>query len=125
MDLLILSCEAVVLLSDFNYREVLQESIVETLMCVIHGVTEPSFGNILPNYMPYITEFTMITTDKARRPKLEYVENSLMLLADISQMFPGEKTRLLKTDFIKDRATMLQSFNKDGRLTQTLAYLKQ
>jgi len=38
MDLLLLSCEGVLTVVDLNYAEILQESIIETLMCILHGV---------------------------------------------------------------------------------------
>lgn len=38
MDLLLISCEGVLAISDLNYAEILQESIIETLMCIMHGV---------------------------------------------------------------------------------------
>jgi hypothetical protein len=70
MDILFLSCEGCFSIADLNYAEALQEAIVETLMCIMHGITDEAFPADLPTYMPYITEFIRLTTDKGRRPKL-------------------------------------------------------
>jgi hypothetical protein len=75
--------------------------------------------------MPYITEFIRLTTDKNKRPKLEYVQNCLMLLADISQLYPNERSVLMKEDFIRDRTATLHQFNKNGALSQTITFVKQ
>lgn len=48
-----------------------------------------------------------------------------MLLADIANLFPGEKERLIQTNFITDRYQVLQKFNKDGHLNQALSFIKQ
>lgn len=54
MDLLVISCEGVLTIPDLNYAEVLQESIIETLMCIIHGMDPNRFGKDLPTFMPFI-----------------------------------------------------------------------
>lgn len=38
MNILHLSCEGVLSIPDVNYAEILQESVIETLMCIFHGV---------------------------------------------------------------------------------------
>jgi hypothetical protein len=48
-----------------------------------------------------------------------------MLLGDISHIYPNERPRLMKTDFIRDRVGTLMQFNKDGHLSQTIAYIRQ
>ena len=45
MDLVIMSCHAVFALSDHNYAEALQDSIIETLMCMVHGIETPEFSS--------------------------------------------------------------------------------
>ena len=94
MDLIFISCQGVFSIADINYAESLQDAIVETLMCIIHGSEHPNFSEELAQYMHYITEFIKLTTDKSKRPKLEYVQQCLMLLADIAHMFPSEKEKL-------------------------------
>lgn len=37
MDLIFISCQGVFSISDINYAESLQDSIIETLMCIVHG----------------------------------------------------------------------------------------
>lgn len=39
MDIILLSIEGVFHIADANYAEILQESIVETLMCIYHGLS--------------------------------------------------------------------------------------
>lgn len=97
MGLMVVSCQGVLSISDLNYAEILQESIIETLMCLVHGINDESFVRVLPEYMPFITEFVNRTTEKGRRPKLEYVQQGLMLLADIAHLFPSEREKLVQT----------------------------
>lgn len=40
MDIILISIEGVFHLSDMNYAEVLQESIIETIMCIFHGLND-------------------------------------------------------------------------------------
>ena len=94
-------------------------------MCLFHGINDDSLKKELPKYLPYTVEFIKLTTEKNRLPKLDYVKESLMLLADISNIYPESKPVLLKADFIPDRAAILMKFNKDGHLSQTISYLRQ
>jgi len=94
-------------------------------MCIMHGISDPRFEADVPGYMPYIVEFIRLTTDKSKRPKLEYVQNCMMLLADISQLYPKERDGLIKEVFIRDRTATLNQFNKNGQLTQTITFVKQ
>lgn len=89
MDLLLISCEGVLVIPDLNYAEILQESIIETFMCIYHGVSNEQGLQMLPGFIPFIQEFIRLTTDKTRHPKLDYVKESLMLLADISSICPS------------------------------------
>lgn len=125
MNILHLSCEGVLSIPDVNYAEILQESVIETLMCIFHGVNEESIKNDLPSYLNMTVEFIRLTTEKTRHPKLDYVKECLMLLADISNIYPNTKPFLCKAEFIADRANILVSFNKDRHLNQTIAYVKQ
>ena len=97
MGLMVVSCQGVLSISDLNYAEILQDAIIETLMCLVHGINDESFMQVLPEYMPFITEFVNRTTEKGRRPKLEYVQQGLMLLADIAHLFPSEREKLVQT----------------------------
>lgn len=124
-DLILMSCEGVLSIPDINYAEILQESIIETLMCIFHGVGENYLKPILPTFLPFVLEFIKLTTEKTRHPKLDYVKESLMLLADISQIYPEFKPKLMEAGFIPDRAAILLKFNKDGHLSQTISYLRQ
>ena len=57
--------------------------------------------------MKYITEFVLVTTEKEKRPKLEYVEQSLTLLADIAHNFPREREGLQNAHYLKDRVLLM------------------
>ena len=74
MDIILLSIEGVFHISDHNYAEVLQESIVETLMCIYHGLNTERPNKCLTDYIQYIFHFINMTTEKTRRPKLDYVK---------------------------------------------------
>jgi len=47
MSLIYISCQGVFSVGDSFYAEALQESIIETLMCMIHGTEEPELENIM------------------------------------------------------------------------------
>ena len=70
MDLLLISCEGVLAIADMNYAEILQESIIETLMCIFHGINTDLGQKQLPDFLPFILEFVKLTTEKSRHPKL-------------------------------------------------------
>jgi hypothetical protein len=74
MDIILVSIEGVFHVSDANYAEVLQESIVETLMCIYHGLNSATTNKKLGEYINYIFQFMTYTTDKGRHPKLDYVK---------------------------------------------------
>lgn len=94
-------------------------------MCIFHGISDDSFKKELPQFLPYVVEFIKITTEKTRHPKLDYVKESLMLLADVSNIYPESKAMLSNAEFIADRAAILMKFNKDGHLSQAISYLRQ
>lgn len=116
MDLLLISCEGVLTVGDLNYAEILQESIIETLMCIYHGVEGPEGKKILAKSLGFVTEFIRITTDPTRHPKLDYVKDCMMLMGDFVVAVPSEASTLAKCTFIRERLATLSKFNKDGRL---------
>ena len=69
MELMLLSCQGAIELTDVAYGEAVQDEIIETFMCIFHG-TEGSALAMLSKYIPYIFQFVKITTDSKRRPKL-------------------------------------------------------
>jgi hypothetical protein len=74
MDIILVSIEGVFQISDNNYAEVLQESITETLMCIYHGLNGKKINKKLSEYIGYVFQFISLSTDKKRRPKLDYVK---------------------------------------------------
>ena len=125
MDLLLISCEGVLTVGDLNYAEILQESIIETLMCIYHGVEDLEGKKILAKSLGFVTEFIRITTDLTRHPKLDYVKDSIMLMGDIVSALPNEAGNLAKCTFVKERLATLVKFNKDGHLRQCIAFVSQ
>jgi len=89
MDIVLISIEAVFQISDKNYSEVLQESICETLMCIFHGLSDATLNKTLGEYVKYVFKFVALSTEKSRHPKLDYVKDAMILLADISSFYPG------------------------------------
>jgi hypothetical protein len=66
-----------------------------------------------------------LTTESSRHPKLDYLKDCIMLLGDISSLYPTEIMQHVSTAMISDRVSTLVKFNKDGHLSQTIAYVKQ
>ena len=89
MDIILLSCEGVVQLKDQFYAEVLQETVIETLMCIYHGLNSRDSCPQLGHFVQYSITFITFTTDKNRHPKLDYVKDSMVLLADIMSFYPN------------------------------------
>jgi hypothetical protein len=125
LDLLLLSCEGVLTLHDLNYAEALQEAIVETLMCLFHGVEQTEGRKLLGQSLGFIIEFVKLTTEHTRSPPLAYVQECMMLLADVSSILPNQVGQLAKCTFVADRVASLARYNKDGHLTQCIAYVRQ
>ena len=86
-----MSCSGVFSIADSNYAEALQDSIIETLMCMIHGTDNMEIPVLLSENMPFIVEFVKMTTEKSKKPKLEYVQSCLMFLGDVANLFPQER----------------------------------
>ena len=125
MKIIMMACEGVVRGPEQAFAEILQESIIETLMCIFHGVSEEALMKELPAFLGHILQFIQITTDTSRHPKLDYVKECLMLLGDLSTLCPKFKPEIVKYGIIPDRAATLVKFNKDGHLTQNISYIKQ
>jgi len=94
-------------------------------MCIFHGVTNSTGQAQLIEFIPVILNFVMLTTDKGKHPKLDYVHQCLMLLADIGSMYPSERSRITNAGFVNDRTATLLRFNKDGHLSQDLGHIRQ
>jgi hypothetical protein len=54
MDLLLVSCQGVLAITDLNYAEILQESIIETLLCIFHGLNSNGKNPDLPKWLYFI-----------------------------------------------------------------------
>jgi hypothetical protein len=54
MDLLLISCEGVLTIADLNYAEILQESIIETFLCIFHGLNGNGRNEELPASLYFI-----------------------------------------------------------------------
>ena len=91
----------------------------------MHGLNPEHMQGELQNYLPYIMEFVELTTDKKKHPKLSYMKDSMMLLADIAHLFPSEKQRICGKSFLQDRINTMIKFNTDGELTQGIYFVKQ
>ena len=91
MELIYRSCSGVFSVGDSNYAEAMQDSIIETLMCMIHGTDHMEMPILLSKNMHFIVEFVKMTTEKSKKPKLEYVQSCLMFLGDVANLFPQER----------------------------------
>ena len=58
-------------------------------MCIYHGLNANKPNKKLGEYLTFIVRFIMLTTEKSRRPKLDYVKESMILLADIASFYPN------------------------------------
>jgi hypothetical protein len=54
MDLIMFSCEGVIKLNDMAYADILQDNIIETLMCIFHGMNNGQPYVLLTKYIPYV-----------------------------------------------------------------------
>ena len=124
-DILLLSCDGVLKLNDQNYAEVLMETVIETFMCLFHGLNNDIISQELVPYIKYVFEFVAITTEKSRRPKLDYVKDAMTLLGDIKSFYQNQTLPFSTAPFVIDRINTLQNYNKNGALTQTISYLRQ
>jgi hypothetical protein len=69
-------------------------------MCLFHGLNDKTPNLLLGKYIQHVYEFVKMTTDKSRRPKLEYVKSCLFLIADIAGFYPNEFEPYKKMPFI-------------------------
>lgn len=75
--------------SDFSYSEQLKDSIIETLMCIVHGInTESSVNEQIAPFIPKIFQFVMISSNKKSRPTVAYVKKCVLLMADFAKFYP-------------------------------------
>ena len=125
MDVILLSCQGVVHLRDHNYAEVLQETIIETLMCVFHGLNNEQPCQALANYTQLVIEFIVFTTEKVRHPKLDYVRDTLVLLADVVSFYPNQTKSFLSPQVVQARLDTLNKYNRDGHLTANITYISR
>ena len=72
---------------DLNKAEIIQESLIETFLCIYHGLSP---NDELIQYRESIFTFVVMTTDKTRAPKLDYFQSGLTLLADLTSFYPNE-----------------------------------
>ena len=125
VDLLLISCDCVMHLSDQNYAEVLQETVIETFMCLFHGLNEGAQPCApLGKYLRHVFEFVSLTTEKTRRPKLDYVKSCMFLLADIAGFYRVEAKSFASMPFLADRMSTLEKYNKKGDLSQVINYVR-
>ena len=125
MDIILISCEGVVHLKDQNYAEVLQETVIETMMCIYHGLNNNRTCTELAPYVQYTITFVNFTTEKGRHPKLDYVKDCMVLLADVASFYSTEARQYLTRQSVNDRLSILEKYNKDGHLTDSLTYVSR
>jgi len=78
-------------INDFNYVEILQDTIVETLLCVFHSEFSIEAFQTLSGFVESIIQFIAFSTEKKRRPKLSYLKDAICLLVDVILQFPDIK----------------------------------
>jgi hypothetical protein len=79
----------------------------------------------LKEYILYIFQFINLTTDKSRRPKLDYVKETMIFLADITTFYPNECRNIILSEFVADRLAIMNRYNNDGHLTEDIQYIKK
>jgi hypothetical protein len=78
-------------INDFNYVEILQDTIIETLLCVFHSDFSIEAFQTLSGFVESIIQFIAFSTEKKRRPKLSYLKDAISLLVDVILQFPDIK----------------------------------
>jgi hypothetical protein len=80
--------QGVLELNDFNYAEILQDTVVETLLCIFHSDFSAAAFQTIRTFVESILQFIAFSTDKKRRPKLSYLKDTMSLLVDVIVQFP-------------------------------------
>ena len=78
-------------LTDFNYVEILQDAIIEALLCIFHSDFSIDAFQTIGGFVESIIQFIAFSTDKKRRPKLSYLKDAISLLVDVILQFPDIK----------------------------------
>lgn len=86
-------------ISDFNYVEILQDTIVETLLCIFHSDFSIQAFQTISSFVESIIQFIAFSTEKRRRPKLSYLKDAISLLVDVILQFPDIK-QVISREFI-------------------------
>ncbi len=102
MDLLFVSCDYSLNLreSDTAFSENLQNSIIETFTCIVHGLNELGKPNqeLQPHLMK-IFNFIRVTTAQDLHPTLSYVKKCVQLMADISNYYKNSVSDFVKQPY--------------------------
>lgn len=70
-----------------EYAEQLQEHLVESYTCMIHGINDSSVNNDMIQYFPHLFKFLEQTTNRNLHPQIEYLKNALQLVVDIANFY--------------------------------------
>lgn len=91
IDFIRISMQGAVEINDYNYVEILQETIVETLLCIFHSDFSIEAFQTISGFVESIIQFIAFSTEKMRRPKLSYLKDCISLLVDVILQFPEIK----------------------------------
>jgi hypothetical protein len=61
----------------------------------------------------YIFQLINLTTNKSRRPKLDYVKETMIFLVDITTFYPNECRNIILSEFVADRLAIMNRYNND------------
>ena len=89
IEVIMFCCNAAVGMNDtdFAYSELLKDSIVECLMCIVHGLNYDG-SEIKSHLSPYIKDFfhfVLVTLEPKYKPTVVYFNRVILLMADMAK----------------------------------------
>lgn len=126
IEVVMLCCTAAIGMSetDFAYSELLKDSIVECLMCIVHGLNFEG-SQIVNQLTPYVSEFfrfIVVSLEKKYKPTVAYFNRSILLLADIARYYPMAVAQWKKDPVVQNTINTFKNFSKNGEYGQTIKY---
>jgi len=101
-----------------DYVEQLQEKLVESYTCMLHGFNNKQENEQLLPYFFKLIEFLKRTCNPNLNPTIDYLRSSLTLICDIAQFYKYKVVELVKTQFTLDLINLLKRYtnNDDNKL---------
>jgi len=103
-----------------EYVEQLRDGFIESFICFMHGVEESKKIADLFQYLPKVITFLQSTCVKLYNPTIDYLRNSLALLADVAKFYGKASRAIIDTRFTSELIGILRkaSGTKDQKSNQ-------